>query len=254
MSVVDLQNRRQPFAWLHQRVIFKWKTTQETHTAHAHRQFKTNGRESDAVMAHRPCNSINDVIFAQRVYSKTHFGCNKLIRLKVTKKHTSSATQCVCPSKTNAHNPIERVGSSIKRRIERIKKQRDNIDTHSKRISTKAMMDVPFTWCTQSTGVFVCWIETERIKRWGIKRDASFVFFLLLRLFKRSTRVTVGRIGVRSGIDWASGGRRDALVSSSGAQEENSGDDGDHENEAGHSDADGEISWGYAQLVVFILF
>jgi hypothetical protein len=122
MSVVDLQNRRQPFAWLHQRVIFKWKTTQETHTAHAHRQFKKNGRESDAVMAHRPCNSINDVIFAQRVYSKTHFGCNKLIRLKVTKKHTSSATQCVCPSKTNAHNPIERVGSSIKRRIERIQK------------------------------------------------------------------------------------------------------------------------------------
>lgn len=143
-----------------------------------------NGRESDAVMAHRPCNSINDVIFALRVYSKTHFGCNKLIRLKVTKKHTSSATQCVCPSKTNAHNPIERVGSSIKRRIERIKKQRDNIDTHSKRISTKAMMDVPFTWCTQSTGVFVCWIETERIKRWGIKRDASFVLFFSFALIQ----------------------------------------------------------------------
>lgn len=116
-----------------------------------------NGRESDAVMAHRPCNSINDVIFALRVYSKTHFGCNKLIRLKVTKKHTSSATQCVCPSKTNAHNPIERVGSSIKRRIERIKKQRDNIDTHSKRISIYEGDDGRSVYMVHTiNGVFLC--------------------------------------------------------------------------------------------------
>ncbi len=145
-----------------------------------------NGRESDAVMAHRPCNSINDVIFALRVYSKTHFGCNKLIRLKVTKKHTSSATQCVCPSKTNAHNPIERVGSSIKRRIERIKKQRDNIDTHSKRISTKAMMDVPFTWCTQSTGV-LDWNGKDKKMRHKKRREFFFFFsFALIQTFNSS--------------------------------------------------------------------
>jgi hypothetical protein len=49
-----------------------------------------------------------------------------------------------------------------------------------------------------------------------------------LNCVSRSTRVTVGRIGIRSGIDGASGGRRDALMSSSGAQEQNSSDDSDH--------------------------
>lgn len=56
----------------------------------------------------------------------------------------------------------------------------------------------------------------------------EFFFFFFSFCASRSTRVTVGRIGVRSGIDGASGGGRDALVSSSGAQEENSGDDSDH--------------------------
>lgn len=70
---------------------------------------------------------------------------------------------------------------------------------------------------------------------------------------RHSTGVTVGRVGVGSRVDGASGGGRDALVAPSGAQEQDGGDDGDHQDEAGDCDADGEVARGNAQLVVSIL-
>lgn len=66
--------------------------------------------------------------------------------------------------------------------------------------------------------------------------------------------MTVGRIGVRTGVDGASGGRRDALMSPSGAQEQDSSDDCDHQNEASHGDTDGKVTRRYAKLVLFVLF
>ena len=66
--------------------------------------------------------------------------------------------------------------------------------------------------------------------------------------------MTVGRVGVRSTVNGAAGGGRDSLVPATGAQEQNGGDDGDHQNEAGHGYSDGEISRRYAQLVVPLLY
>lgn len=65
--------------------------------------------------------------------------------------------------------------------------------------------------------------------------------------------MTVGRIGVRTGVDGASGGRRDALMSPSGAQEQDGSDDCDHQNEASHGDTDGKVTRRYAKLVLFVL-
>ena len=66
--------------------------------------------------------------------------------------------------------------------------------------------------------------------------------------------MTVGRVGVRAGVDGASGGRRDALLSPSGAQEQDGSHDGDHQNEASHCDTNGKVTRRDAQLVFFILF
>lgn len=65
--------------------------------------------------------------------------------------------------------------------------------------------------------------------------------------------MTVRRVGVGPGIDGASRGGRDALLPPPGAQEQNGRYDGDHEDEAGHGDPDGEISRGYAQLILLVL-
>ena len=66
--------------------------------------------------------------------------------------------------------------------------------------------------------------------------------------------MTVGRVGVRAGVDGASGGRRDALLSPSGAQEQDGSHDGDHQTEASHCDTNGKVTRRDAQLVFFILF
>lgn len=66
--------------------------------------------------------------------------------------------------------------------------------------------------------------------------------------------MTVGRIGVGTGVDGAAGGGGDTLVSPSSTQEQDGRDDGDHQNETGYGYANRKVSRRDAQLVIFILF
>ena len=65
--------------------------------------------------------------------------------------------------------------------------------------------------------------------------------------------VTVGRIGIRTGIDGASGRGWDALVTPSGAQEQNGRNNGNHQDQSCHSNSNSEISGWNTKLIVLVL-
>ena len=65
--------------------------------------------------------------------------------------------------------------------------------------------------------------------------------------------MTVGGVGVRAAVDGAARGGGDALAPAPRAQEQDGQNDGDHQNQAGHGDADGEVARRNAQLVLVLL-